>query len=149
MFEFWWTELFFHMHYERTLAQQFQLNDSSSALFLIFIKHENLWLPKRNKNSGLPPRTLYQACPECALYFSLFAIINLAVKSCLQIKAASIHLFPFMESNLTETVAKKLFRKAKNAQGCQDRKELFQTPNVAHKLPNTVGTGLRYIVQIQ
>ena len=102
-------------------------------------------------------------------------------KSCLKIakneKSYSIfpykisHLFPFVDSNLTETAifvrrlsvlildnmparlsrnlhAKKLLRKAKIERGCQERKELLQTPNVAHKLPSTIGTRLRCIVRI-
>ena len=38
--------------------------------------------------------------------------------------------------------AQKLPRKAKLARGCWNRKKLLQRPNVAPKLPSTIGTGL-------
>ena len=65
------------------------------------------------------------------------------------VRRLSVLILDNMPARLSRDLhAKKLLRKAKIERGCQERKELLQTPNVAHKLPNTVGTGLRYIVQI-
>ena len=62
----------------------------------------------------------------------------------------NLHELKFSTKSLTSSrlicalnlyFAQKLLREAKIAQDCQNRKKLFQTPNVAQKLPHTIGTG--------